>query len=553
MKKKLTKLICLLFAIVMAFSASACFGGGGGDSDSDNTLDIYLLYKGYGDAWLQDAMDRFKKEDWVKEKYPNLTVNYTFNSLDADAPQKLSQGASINKYDLMFGVNLQGYESRGLIADLTDLVYLTEVPGEPGVKVIDKVPQNVRDKIRRATGAPIREDGGDSYYVVSYVDGMFGMLYNQDILDQLDLEVPLTTDHFLEVAAEIASKGYKAKTGTGGAEETQNTVIMNNAKDKYWNSSFSAWWGQYVGVEGFSNFFEGYDAGEDVYNSINVLDMPGRLETLEFIQSALTNYQYKFSSSFSTDKGYKEAQTRFLMGDGAFHYNGDYFSTEMMLESAALKGSGIDYDIKFMKMPVLSAMVKTLENKDMPDTLLRQVIKEVDNDVVYANSALKSQVSENDFNKIADARCIIGLRTAVGQAAVIPSYSPAKGLAADFLRFMYTTESIKSFVKSSGGLVFPTTYDVRNDTSLTEYITDINKSKLDLLRGTSNYQVLHLPAEAATTLGKGGLTALKYDGTFESNFNVNNTNLMTPSEILAAERAHWEGGWEQMLSAAGIR
>ena len=94
MKKKLTKLICLLFAIVMAFSASACFGGGGGDSDSDNTLDIYLLYKGYGDAWLQDAMDRFKKEDWVKEKYPNLIVNYDFNSLDADAPQKLSQGAS---------------------------------------------------------------------------------------------------------------------------------------------------------------------------------------------------------------------------------------------------------------------------------------------------------------------------------------------------------------------------------------------------------------------------------------------------------------------------
>ena len=118
---------------------------------------------------------------------------------------------------------------------------------------------------------------------------------------------------------------------------------------------------------------------------------------------------------------------------------------------------------------------------------------------------------------------------------------------------MYTEESIKAFVKSSGGLVFPSTYDVKNDTSLTSYINDINMSKLDLLKGTSNYAISFLPAESATTLGKGGLTSLKYDGVFESNFNKNNTNLQTPAQILAAEKAHWEGGWDQMLSAAGIR
>jgi hypothetical protein len=27
---------------------------------------------------------------------------------------------------------------------------------------------------------------------------------------------------------------------------------------------------------------------------------------------------------------------------------------------------------------------------------------------------------------------------------------------------------------------------------------------------------------------------------------------MTAEDILAAEKAHWEGGWEQMLSAAGF-
>lgn len=553
MKKKMLKFFTVCLAFIMALGTTACYGKKG-NSDSANTLDIYLLYKGYGDLWLKDAMERFKQADWVKEKYPNLEINYSQNSLDADAHQKLAAGPSINKYDLLFGNELKAYETKGLISDLTDSVYLTEVPGEPGTRVIDKLPDTFRERIKRSVGAPEREDGENSYYMVSYVDGIFGLMYNQDLLDQMELEVPLTTDQFLEVAQAIKEKGYNAKTGPNGAEQRENAVIMNNAKDKYWNdSAFDVWWSHYVGAEAFTDFMNGYDAAEDVYNSQTVLDMPGRLEALTFMQELLTKYQYENSGSFPNHTGYLQAQTEFLMGRGVFHYNGDYFATEMDERVEALKKQGINYNIKYMKMPLFSKIVETLEDTGMSDTLLREVVKAVDDNKTYEEAQFSSAVSKNDFDKIAAARRIVGFNCGTGQSAVIPSYSPAQELASDFLRFMYTDESLKAFSVSSKGLVFPSTYDASSDTSILSSLSNMNISKMELLKGTSNYPITVLPTPADTPLGTGGFTALHYDGALESNFNKNNNNPQTPEQILAAEKSYWKGQWESMLSAAGIR
>ena len=162
MLKKLTKFLSLIMAVFMVFTASACFGNSG--SSDPNKLDIYLLYKGYGDAWLTPLIDEFVKQDWVKDKYPGIKrsdISYSNNDDDAHQYNKLGAGASINSYDLMFGVNLQGRESTGQLADLTDLVYLAEVPGEAGVKVKDKIPERVLARVRNAT-AKERADGYES-------------------------------------------------------------------------------------------------------------------------------------------------------------------------------------------------------------------------------------------------------------------------------------------------------------------------------------------------------------------------------------------------------
>ena len=41
-----------------------------------STLDIFATNAGYGIDWINDSIKEFKELDWVKEKYPDLTVNF---------------------------------------------------------------------------------------------------------------------------------------------------------------------------------------------------------------------------------------------------------------------------------------------------------------------------------------------------------------------------------------------------------------------------------------------------------------------------------------------
>ena len=529
MKKKQLKFLSLLMALGMTMGMTAC-----GGKDTEQTLDVYLLVHGYGKLWLDSALERFQKTDWVKEKYPQLKVNYQFDSNDMMAAQKLQAGASINKYDLLFSVNLQQYADGGYLADLTDLVYNSEVPGEKDVKVIDKVPQRVLDKIKNFSDS--------KYYVSSYIQGMYGMLYNATLLKSMNLEVPLTTDQFLETAAIIQNTGY-----TDGYGERQTKVIMNNASDDYWRTSFDVWWAQYEGVSGYEDYFRGYDAAEEKTGSITVLDQEGRLESLKVIESILSKY-----NNATKNGDYMRTQVSFLAGEGVFHYNGDYFAGEMQADIDVLKEDGIDYDIKYMKMPVISAIRKHTPSITS-DEALRDVIKEIDADKSYDESTAKiNGVTEKDYLKIVEARGVAGYSAANSQAAVIPSYAKGKEIAADFLRFMYTDESIKDFTLSSGGMLFPSTYSIIDDGEVVEKVNPISKSMYEIFKGTSNCSFKYLPSAGGTLLGRGGLTSLKFDGKFEVYFNQGDET-KTAEAILAAEKNKWAGSaWEQMVASSGL-
>ena len=545
MNKTSKTLLSMTLACGMLFSAAACNKGGNANSDSPQTLDIYLLYKGYGDAWLKSAISRFEQEAWVKEKYPNLTINYTYNSVDSHPHQKLTAGASINKYDLMFGVNMQGYETKGVLADLTDTVYLREIPGEEGTRVIDKIPEYALNKVRNATAEP-REDGNDTYNVVSYIKDFWSFLYNADILEDMGLEVPLTTDQFLETAETIKTTGY-----TWGSGEKGYNVITNRAPANYWRSSYDLWWSQYEGAEGVENYYEGYDPMEEQTNSSIVLEQEGRLESLKVIESILSKYSY----SNRDEANFRVVQTSFLMGDGLFHFNGDYFGSEMQTEINTLKSQGIDYDIRYMKAPVISAITKKTPTIKT-DEALRKVIKEIDDNVTYADSqAKKDGVSKADFDIIVEARSFGGLSSVSAQAAIIPSYAAGKDVAADFLVFMYTDESIKDFTVSSGGLIFPTTYEIEKDAEVYDKLQPIHQSKIKIMQGTSNYPFTYSVSADGTRLGKGGLTSLYYKGKFEVNFALpeSSAERQSAAEILEDEASHWnKNTWDQMVAAAGV-
>ena len=111
---------------------------------------------------------------------------------------------------------------------------------------------------------------------------------------------------------------------------------------------------------------------------------------------------------------------------------------------------------------------------------------------------------------------------------------------------------IKNFTKVSKGTIFPSTYDILNDQEVMNSISAIEKSKMDLLKGTSNYSFTALPVPSATSLGKAGLDAIYFNGRFEV-MAVQTTNKMTPAEILEAEKEHWnQNAWDQMVSSSSL-
>ena len=541
------KIGCVAAAAMLAVSMCGVSACGKKNVDNPETLDIYLLYKGYQDEWLTSTIELFKNEDWVKEKYPNLTVNYTNDGIDSTAGSKLSAGGSINKYDLMFGVNLFSYDATGVTMDLTDALYLSEVPGEEGVKVIDKVPEHKLKSLAAANG-PERADGGDSYYTVNYIDGMYSMLYNADILKDLNMQVPVTTKEFMDTCNTIKTgSGYQATVD--GTTNTYNTAIMNSARSNYWNSSFSTWWAQYEGYDGYCNFYNGI---HNKKRSNEVLKQTGRLRSLETIESIFRS-GYSYESSAAID--YKTAQTNFLSGHGVFHYNGDYFASEMRLTIEALKGTGVDYDIRYMKMPVISTVVEQLEYRDgenlMSDTMLAAIVREIDNNVKYDDSVAKTNgVSKKDFNKIAEARQISAYPAANAQTAVVPDYSPAKSVAVDFLRFMYTDKAISSFARAAKGIRFPAKYEYTQE-DLASF-SSICKSGYEVKTGTSNYPFIELPPVQSFALGKAGLSALaSFKGVFEVLWSTPDQTT-TALDLYNADITHWnETSWGQMIARAG--
>ena len=112
-------------------------------------------------------------------------------------------------------------------------------------------------------------------------------------------------------------------------------------------------------------------------------------------------------------------------------------------------------------------------------------------------------------------------------------------------------KSIENFARTSKGIIFPTTYDIKGNTELYDSFDPISKSKLELAAGTSNYPMLRLPANDATKLGSAGLTALFYNGKFEVNFILDEDQRISPEDIIAAEKDHWNGtAWEQMIGEA---
>lgn len=537
MNKKIKKAFALLLATLTIGACGFSVGCGSNSRNDDQYLEIFVADFGYGTKWVDNLISLFRQQDYIKQKYPNLDISYSKNSLETFTEDTIvSRNTTI---DLFFSTNScfasidQKENGKSAFEDLSD-VYSAEVPGEGGITVGEKMNDNFKKN-----SVFQDKDGNEKMYTMPWVAGTMGLIYNKSLIEKYygeNYRLPLTTNQFSSMADDIR-------------KNKNNTPFMFSAEAGYWDSSmFLVWWAQYEGLDNYTNFWEGKDAFGDT--SCEIFNQKGRLKSMEVIQNLIgfkteNGVEITNSHALATDLTYRQAQTRFKNGTGVFMPNGDWFQNE---ESVSDTGECV---ITFMKTPVISAIVEKLEyRKDgeyMSDELLAEVVKAVDEGKTQID-----EVSAADFDRIRNARNMaypLG-----GHGAYIPEYSVSKGLAKDFLIFMSTDIACESFIRSTGGSSQPFDYDVQTkNPELFNSLSQMHKDRIEISESAIyfpnglNYKLFYY----------GGVRYInRTTDVLEICFCATNPkDRKTPSQIFSADYDYYskndEQNWKSVLTNMG--
>ena len=160
-------LACTIVGSTLAVGLTGCKKVANGAQD----LEIYACIQGYGIEVINTWIDEFKKQDWVKEKYPNLTIKLKTDDLTGTGNDLFASGANYNTTDVILGgfelERLYDGAKKGAVENITQSVYYSEVPGEGGITVAQKMMPNVLEQAKHGPESLYEP----TYYSMPYVAG----------------------------------------------------------------------------------------------------------------------------------------------------------------------------------------------------------------------------------------------------------------------------------------------------------------------------------------------------------------------------------------------
>ena len=189
----------------------------------------------------------------------------------------------------------------------------------------------------------------------------------------------------------------------------------------------------------------------------------------------------------------------------------------------------------------------------MDDTMLQDLIKDVD---AGKESPTNTKVSQDDYDIVREARNIV-YSIGPGHNAVIPSYSPAKELAKDFLLYMATDEACTMYLEDTQGAQLPFRFDAKTicpDVYAEMPLT--GQMRCDFYAAKEGFSVSMLPYEGEFPLViYGGISALPGNVTsFEIFFGSKATeDRRAPETLYKGAQDNWAGDrWQMALENAGL-
>ena len=328
MKKFLALMLSMLFFVAVL---PGC-GSRSQIEDTESNLIIEYYQAGYGDnGWLA-----LEKE--FEARNPGKTITLIPNSglISSNAEAKLAAGPAVTVVDLFFtgDLNIRSIIDKGpnvvrgydvALEDLSD-IYDTQIDG---VVYEDKMLDYYRDY----------NDYNGKYYSTNWATGPNGIAYRNDFFVQEGWEVPATTKELEELIVKMKDKDYVPFVWPGGTG--------------YWSYVTQAWWAQYAGEEEMESFYNGYDRNEEL--SAKCFYTQAFLETYKALEMCIGDVENSYTGSISASN--YSAQNKMWIANNKICMmpNGAWLESEM---------GGSNNNIRMMKAPVLSAVLKMVDSND---------------------------------------------------------------------------------------------------------------------------------------------------------------------------------------------
>lgn len=425
--KKIAKIaVCIMAAMMLCCSFAGC---GGLPSGKTVALDISPFNGGYGVQWLQNMKTAYEDE------HPEVLVR-----ISEDVVRREDQLTEIQSGVSDFDIYFTGFKIHGQLYEGIGLADISDVYDEVG------------DKIDSAVVNWYEHDG--KQYSIPWGTGVLGMLYHKDMFAANNISVPRTTNELIAVADKI-------NTVRGSADKPY--AFSYCSKDNYWDYLFNPWFCQYEGIQSYENYWKCIGTNGKQYDQ-TVVAYDGILRTMEVYEKLMlssNNYNHPESKSAT----FTNMQIHFLDGDTAMMVNGDWAVNELLKSGAYTEEETAD--IAFMPTPIISSIVEKMDlyehgskkyselsaqEQAAYETKLTSII-----DAVDAGTGKPTDVTQNDYDKIAEARSITPTM-ACYHNAVIPAASDDIDEAKRFLKFMYSDKGIKIYSDSVYACGLPVRY-----------------------------------------------------------------------------------------------
>lgn len=520
--RKTNKVIALVLGATMLSSFGACGDTGSGLVRDPKVLNISLFEGGYGVKFMESIADAFEAE------HPGITVHIEPTRSYDDLKSQIQANRYVG--DIMVSTtNWTRLGVTGYMAELTDVYqgYAYGEEGMPGAKTIEQ-------KLGAAADSNNFEG---KYYQIPVHSGITGLVYNKTYMDAMfgegEYELPVTSDELLEMFTAIKGNGGwpiidNIGEGTGYGDFLRNNWFVQNIGyeeyKNYYELKYTNAQGQVVDAQTATEFLDAYE--DDFVESYDPLctmysypagNVPESSRSMTFSQVQSYFIGYTAQKDAKPVKGIKGT---------AFMVNGDWLWGEIDKYKNV-----VDLDVRFMRTPVLSAIIEKC-NSVATDTQLRECVKYIDTVLDGTPGTRPAYLSDTDYDRLLEARKTVWTTHSQQTAAITHNCSDLN-LAKEFLRFYASDSACYSYAGNMNGLSSVFNSEITVQSAQTEFVKSINNAFRNSLRVTELANKYSMYSGHTLVIYHRRANAL-YQG-------------INGRSIYDTHRGHWSSYWSDMM------